>query len=105
MLRYTVTVTLPDSATAKRFVVWLRDSHIAEVIAGGATSAEVFRLDGAAISYEIAYCFPSRTAFAAYERDYAPRLREEGRMLFPPSNGIIYQRGVAELVAKFPEVT
>src|SRR6516164_1862228 len=104
MIRYTVTVTLPDHATADRFLAWLRNGHIAEVLAGGARSAEIFRVDGDAITVEIAYRFPSRSAFAAYERDHAPRLREEGSTLFPPASGIVDQRGLAELIASFPEV-
>ncbi len=104
MLRYTVTVTLPDEATADRFMAWLRNGHIAEVIAGGATSATICRVDGDTITYDIAYRFPSRAAFATYERDHAPRLREEGRTLFPPAAGIVYQRTVAAVVAQFPEV-
>jgi hypothetical protein len=104
MLRYTVTVKLPDAATAERFVTWLRGGHIAEVIAGGATSAEICRVDGDAITYDISYRFPSRAAFATYERDHAPRLREEGRTLFPPAAGIVYQRRVADVVTEFPEV-
>jgi hypothetical protein len=104
MIRCTVTVTLPDAATAERFVAWLCSGHIAEIIAGGATSVEIFHLDSVANAYEIDYRFPSRAVFAVYERDVAPRLREESRMLFPPANGIAYQRSVAEVVARFPEV-
>jgi hypothetical protein len=98
-LIYIVEVTFPDQATAERWLDWIRAGHAAEVIAGGATSAEVVRLVGDAIAYAVVYRFPSRDVFAAYERGHAPRLREEGRRLFPPANGIGYRRTVAEVIS------
>src|SRR4051812_33823189 len=96
---YTVTVTLPDDATAGRFVAWLTGGHIAEVLAGGANCAYLTRPDGEPNTVAIIYGFPSRSAFEAYERDHAPRLREEGRRLFPPESGVIYRRTVAEVLS------
>lgn len=97
MLVYTVGVAFPDEATADRWRAWLRDGHVADVIAGGATSAEVMRVDGP-LRLEVRYRFPDRDAFARYERDHAPRLRAEGRALFPPEQGIIYDRSTGELL-------
>lgn len=103
MLRYVVTVTLPEAAMAERFLDWLRNGHIAEVMASGALSAEILRVDGVPNRFEIVYRFATRSAFERYERDSAPRLRAEGRALFPVESGVIYQRSVSELVESFPE--
>lgn len=100
-LRYTVGVTLPDQATADRWLAWLRDGHIADVLGGGATAAQVCQLAGGGFNYEVVYRFPSPEAFAAYERDHAPRLRAEGLRLFPVEAGITYRRGVAEIVEEW----
>jgi len=101
-LVYTVTVALPDDAMATRWRAWI-GPHAAEVLAGGAVSAAVWRPDGQAHTYAVVYHFPSREAFAAYERDHAPRLRDEGRRLFPPEAGVVYQRSVAEVLITVPE--
>ena len=97
-LRYTVGVKLPDAVTAERWLRWLRDGHVADVMAGGATTAQVCRLDGEDHAFEVAYEFPSRESFAAYERDHAPRLRAEGLGLFPVESGVAYRRGTAEII-------
>ena len=73
--RYTVAVSLPDEETAERWLRWLRDGHVAEVLAGGATAAEIVRCDAPAIEFEVRYDFPSRDSFDRYERELAPRLR------------------------------
>jgi hypothetical protein len=97
MLVYTVAVTFPDVATADAWRAWLRNGHVADVMAGGAVAAEVVRVDGG-LRYEVRYRFPSREAFERYERDHAPRLRAEGRSKFPPERGIAYERATAELL-------
>lgn len=101
--RYVVGVTLPNTDLAERWLDWLRNGHIAEVIAGGATEATIYRVDGTDHSFEIVYAFPTREAFVHYERDHAPRLREEGRRLFPPEQGVVYRRSTAEFIERFPE--
>ena len=58
--------------------------------AAGAVSAEVVEHDGG--GFEARYTFASREAFAAYERDHAPRLRAEGLALFGPDKGVSYRR-------------
>lgn len=61
-------------------VAWLRDAHVGHVCDAGADDAEIVILDGdaSAPAVEVRYRFASREAFAAYERDHAPRLRAEG---------------------------
>jgi hypothetical protein len=100
-IRYTVGVTFPDATTAPKWLDWLRDGHVAAVIAGGATSAEAFAVDGSPDAYEVVYRFPDRAAFERYEREFAPALRAEGQTHFPASSGIIYRRVIAEVLARF----
>ncbi len=99
---YTVAVTFRDASLAEQWLRWLRGGHIADVIAGGATSAEIVRMDGTEQSYEVRYRFPSREVFARYEQDHAPRLRAEGLSLFPVEKGVSYRRSLGESIGTFP---
>ena len=99
---YTVTATFADAAVADEWLAWLTGGHLAEVLTGGATDAEVIEQDGSPRSFEVRYHFPSREAFAAYERDHAPRLRAEGLRLFPPERGVSYRRSVGVVVVRRP---
>lgn len=101
-LVYTVTVTLPDEAMAGRWLQWI-GPHAAEVLAGGATAAEVVKPDESPRTYSVVYHFPSRESFGGYERDHAPRLRDAGRRLFPPEAGVVYQRTIADVMFTIPE--
>lgn len=98
MIAYTVRCTFSQESVAHEWVAWLRDEHLADVMGGGATGAEIIRIDGEAIRYEIRYRFPSRAAFVTYERDHAPRLREEGLRRFPLERGLTYERSVGAIV-------
>jgi hypothetical protein len=100
-IAYAVAVTFEDERTAEDWVRWLTGGHISDVLAGGATDAELIKLDGPGLAFEVRYHFPSREAFAAYERDHAPRLRGEAMERFPPDRGVVYRRSVAVLVARF----
>ena len=101
MLSYTVAVTFANQTQVDAWLHWLREGHIADVMAGGAAAAEIVQMDTPALTYEVRYRFPSRDAFAAYERDFAPRLRAEGLRLFPTDQGISYRRSVGMIVGKF----
>jgi hypothetical protein len=100
---YTVTATFTEAALADAWLRWLRDGHIAEVLAGGATSAQVMALDGPTPTYEVRYRFPSRDVFERYERTHAPRLRADGLRLFPPERGIGYRRSTGVLLDEWPQ--
>lgn len=100
-IAYTVTATFPDRQLAEQWLQWLRDGHIAEVLAGGATVADVVALDSPALAYEVRYRFPSREAFDRYEKDFAPRLRADGLRLFPVERGIAYRRSVGAIIDEF----
>ena len=99
-LAYTVYTTFTDGRLADDWLRWLRGGHIAEVINGGATDAEIVELDAASDAppgtraFEVRYHFPSRAHFARYEADRAPRLRAEGLKLFPLERGVSYRRAV-----------
>jgi hypothetical protein len=102
---YTVTATFRDPAVAHEWIAWLREGHVAEVLAAGAQDAEVVELDVAPgfaeRVVEVRYHFDSRDAFAAYERDHAPRLRAAGVSIFPPERGITYRRATGEVVQRW----
>jgi hypothetical protein len=99
---YTLRATFTQTDLIEPWLSWLRDEHIAEVLAAGAKAAEIVRLDGAAVVYEVRYRFASREAFAAYERDHAPRLRADGLRRFPVGQGLHYQRSTGEVVLAAP---
>lgn len=101
-IAYTVAVTFADARLVEPWLHWLRDGHLAEVLAGGASHAEVVARDGPTPAFEVRYRFPSREVFEHYEHTHAPRLRAEGLRLFPESSGVCYQRSVGVVSATLP---
>ncbi|MEO1086369.1 MAG: DUF4286 family protein [Acidobacteriota bacterium] len=97
-IAYTVSCTFTSPDVASRWLGWLRDGHLADVVDAGAESAYAVRLDGSPVRCEARYTFATRAAFEAYERDHAPRLREEGLALFPLDLGLEYSRSVGEVL-------
>jgi hypothetical protein len=102
MIAYRVSATFPNSDVADEWLHWLREGHVAAVLAGGATSAEIVALDTPAHAYEVRYRFPSRETFEKYEREHAPRLRAEGLRRFPVEKGIQYRRCIGVVCDTFP---
>jgi hypothetical protein len=98
MLAYTVECEFDDAAVAAPFIAWLAREHVADVCAAGAIDAEIVELDGAPLRCEVRYRFASRDAFAAYERDHAPRLRAEGQRHVPREGGVRFRRSVGTIV-------
>ncbi len=95
---YVVCCRIDRSDKAREWLAWLRNGHIADVIKGGALSAEIFKLDdeGSGLeTYEIHYRFASRAAFDDYKVLHAARLQAEGLALFPPAEGFVYSRRTA----------
>ncbi len=74
---YDVRIEIEDRAVLDAFVAWLRERHIADVCAAGASSGELVVLD-APNTILVRYRFASREAFEDYESRHAPRLRAEG---------------------------
>ena len=107
-IAYTVRCAFTHSEVAEKWLDWLRDGHLKDVCDAGAESALAVKLDSpdsqsdessAQVVCEARYIFESREAFNAYERDHAPRLREEGLALFPLNLGLTYSRSVGTLEA------
>ena len=94
VIAYTVSVTLPDEPTAQEYIGWLEGGHLAAVIAGGATSAQIIRIQSNAepIQLEIRYLFPNQQVFDRYVAEVAPALRADGVRRFPPERGIRFER-------------
>jgi hypothetical protein len=96
---YTVRCVIDDPDVAAEWIAWMRDTHLAEVVEAGATSAVLVRLDGEPITCEARYAFESREAWERYDRDRAPALRAKGLEAFPLSRGLRYERTTGEVVA------
>lgn len=110
MIAYTVTAYFTNASVAQEWVDWLRNGHLAEVLAGGAIRAEVVRMDAALgtsgtpeVRCEARYHFADHDSFATYERDIAPGLRADGLKRFPPERGIRYERTVGTIEFGLPE--
>src|SRR4051812_3784579 len=94
---YVIRASFTNTSIAEDWLLWLQTGHVAEVLASGASSAELIALDAPQSTYEVRYRFPSREALDAYERDHAPRLRADGLKLFPTDRGITYHRYVGDV--------
>lgn len=97
---YSVRAVFEDPAVAVEYSAWLRDGHLAEVIAGGATQAMLVQLGP--LEFEARYLFPDAAAFAKYEQGAAPRLRMEGLSKFPASRGVKMSRSMGEVLLSLP---
>lgn len=100
-IAYTVCATLPTRTLASEYVAWLRDGHLDAVIAGGARTAQVVRIEEPAepVQVEVRYLFDSRGDFDRYVRETAPRLRAEGLARFGPASGVSFRRTVGVVEA------
>jgi hypothetical protein len=94
---YDVTVTIDDARVFDAFLGWLRETHVPDVRAAGSCAGEIAILDtpsGAPRALACRYRFASRDAFAAYERDHAPRLRADA-IAELAKHGVAFGRGAA----------
>jgi hypothetical protein len=99
-IEYVVRCVCDTPELSARMERWLlgaapRPGHFDDVLAAGALSASLARFDDAPLAVEARYAFATREAFATYERDHAPRLRAEGRALFP--EGVRFERRIGEV--------
>ena len=99
-IAYTVCTTFQDSSLADQWITWLREGHVAQVLAGGATDALIIELDQPEVarSFEVRYYFSSMQSFENYEKNHAPALRAEGLKLFPVEKGVTYRRSVGRVI-------
>ncbi|MFZ5443917.1 MAG: DUF4286 family protein [Myxococcota bacterium] len=93
---YTVHAEFDDAAVATDWVAWLQHGHLDDVLEGGALEAELVQLSPTKL--EVRYRFASAESFAAYERDFAPKLRAEGLAKFPPSRGVRLSRTTGQVL-------
>lgn len=97
---YAVTGACRDEKVVGEFRAWLEGGHVLEVVErGGAATAWIAEVEDEPHTLEILYVFRSREDLAAYERDHAPALREEGLRLFGDGR-ISFSRRIAHIVGK-----
>jgi len=104
MVRYSVACrfTGGNQEVANRWLAWLRDGHLQDVLDGGATSAEVVQIDDTVPHFEIHYRFATRESLDHYLKAFAPRLREEGLAKFPLVLGLEYRRSTGVVCFERP---
>ncbi|MEE2825998.1 MAG: DUF4286 family protein [Planctomycetota bacterium] len=90
-----------ESDLVHRWVVWMREVHIPDVIASGARSAEFFQFEREQPTFRVLYHFDSARAFNRYENEHAPRLRAESLREFPSKTGLSYRRECGESLGRF----
>lgn len=95
---YTVTATLPDAPTRDSYEGWLLSGHVQQVLAGGATRAEVVRLIEPPLQVQSRYEFASEGEYEGYLRDHAPALRAEGIARFGGVPGVSFRREVGTIL-------
>ena len=100
MIRYSVACRFSsvDPDLPGKWINWLKNGHIAQVIACGGRSAEIIELDDSVPHFEIRYSFNSREELDAYLANHAPRLRAEGLDQFPIDLGLEFKRTVGKVV-------
>ncbi|MDG1899485.1 MAG: DUF4286 family protein [Phycisphaerales bacterium] len=102
MHRYTVQCEFDREQVAGEWLRWLRDEHIGDMLAAGATRAEIIRLDGPAWAFRVDYEFPDFDSYERYNTAHADRLQTECLGRFPLDLGIRYERTSGECIATLP---
>lgn len=104
-IAYTVRASFTDPAVADRFIAWMVDEHLRDLLNAGAERAEAVKLDAESVGptpvVECRYVFPDRAAYMTYVQEHAPRLRGRGLELFGPRPDgapvVSYFRSVGEI--------
>jgi hypothetical protein len=101
-IAYTVTASFPDRITRDRYVRWLMEGHLEQVVAGGASEGMVVAHEEpeSPLRVESRYIFPNREVFDRYVSQHAPKLRSEGLRLFGPELGVSFQRQVGVVLKR-----
>lgn len=101
-IAYTVTATLPDEPTMRKYAAWLSDGHLQDVLNAGAASAQLVILDADPTDpphrVQSDYIFHSRESFDSYTNEKAPALRAQGLALFGPDSGVTFSRTVGSIL-------
>jgi len=103
MHRYSIQCEFDREQVAGEWLRWLRDEHVHDVLAAGATRAEIIRLDGPAWAFRIDYDFPTFDLYEAYNSEHADRLQADCLGRFPLELGIRYERVSGESIAVLPD--
>ena len=100
MYRYTVRCqfTGDDPEVARRWLCWLTETHIADVMQAGASGAEIVQMGEQSGAWEIRYRFADREAFQRYLEQHADDLRADGASRFPVESGLHYSRTHGQVV-------
>ena len=95
---YVVTATLPSETLALEYAAWLLGGHTQQVVAGGASRAEVIHITDPASPQRVQarYVFPNRAALNRYLSEFAPALRAEGIAKW--GDRVSFVREVGEIV-------
>ena len=96
---YEVTATFRDEGSARGWVAWMLNSHIADVIKAGASRGRLLRFDDTPLTFSAQYEFASRAEFREYLEQHALRLRAEGLARFG-ADRVEYSRRTAEVVVE-----
>jgi hypothetical protein len=104
-IAYTVRASFTDPKVAERFLTWMTDEHLRDLLDAGAESAVAVKMDvesvGPAPVVECRYVFPDRKAYMTYIQERAPALRGRGLELFGPKPDgtpvVTYVRSVGEI--------
>lgn len=99
-IAYTVTAELPDAAVRDRYLSWLAEGHVRQVVEAGAESGKVVRIDEPAepLRVQTRYEFASRADLDRYLRDHAPALRADGLSRFGPETDVRFSRTIGEIL-------
>jgi len=85
MILYNVTVSI-DAAIENEWLQWMKEVHLPDVLATGyfaeAKIARILAEEQGGKAYSVQYYAFSMDAYEAYEKDHAPRLREEHQQKF-----------------------
>jgi len=99
-ISYAVTAVMPDSETRDRYLRWLLDGHVRDVLDAGASDAQIIVIDQPELPIRVQtrYVFESQQELDRYLRDRAPELRAQGLRLFGPETGVAFTREIGVVV-------
>ncbi len=103
MIIYNVTINIHESVH-DQWMQWMQEKHITDVLATGKfTSARLVKVlieeEMGGVTYSIQYTTESKELLQRYYDEDAPRLREEGQLLF--GDKMLAFRTELELISDF----
>lgn len=93
----TITATFTEQAVAEEWVAFLREQQIDEMLANGASEAEILRVDNPSIMVEVRYRFASRSAFNLFQLNHGAKQMALMLSKFPPTRGVNFERSIAKI--------